>query len=365
MDQTTHMPDLPDLWQHLQRQLFPVLTEELGSLGAKDQQFVEVISLLPLGRFLLRYEGCGQGQPPHERVWVLHAFIAKAVYGFATTEALIDALNARPTLRRLCGWESLGQLPERSTFSRAFSVFAADELPQQIHAALVEIHCRPKLVGHISRDSTAISVPERKATKPEMVAPPPGKARPKKGEVRPPGTKLEIQMARSLEQNLADLPRGCDIGCKTDAKGYKTWWRGYKLHLDVIDGDIPIGAVLTSASLHDSQVAIPLAQQSAQRVQALYELMDSAYDAHFIKDFCRGLGHVPIIDPKEREGFVPLDPAERQRYKQRTASERVNGRLKEEFGARTVHVRGAAKVMCHLMFGVLAVATLGIWARLC
>jgi hypothetical protein len=34
--------------------------------------------------------------------------------------------------------------------------------------------------------------------------------------------------------------------------------------------------------------------------------------------------------------------------------ERVNARLKDEFGGRTVCVRGAAKVMAHLMFGVLA-----------
>ena len=34
--------------------------------------------------------------------------------------------------------------------------------------------------------------------------------------------------------------------------------------------------------------------------------------------------------------------------------ERVNARLKDEFGGRTVRVRGHAKVMCHLMFGVLA-----------
>ena len=33
--------------------------------------------------------------------------------------------------------------------------------------------------------------------------------------------------------------------------------------------------------------------------------------------------------------------------------ERVNGRLKDEFGARQVRVRGG-KVLCHLMFGVLA-----------
>ena len=34
--------------------------------------------------------------------------------------------------------------------------------------------------------------------------------------------------------------------------------------------------------------------------------------------------------------------------------ERVNGRLKEEFGGRNVHVRGHAKVLCHLMFGMVA-----------
>ncbi len=360
------MPALQDLWQHLQRSLFPVLTEELGPLGEKDRQFVEVISLLPLGRFMARYQWIGNGRPPHERVWLMHAYVAKAVFGFATTEALIDALKARPTLRRLCGWETAAEVPERSSFSRAFSAFAQDELPQQIHAALVETHCRPKLVGHLSRDSTAIAVPERKAAKPQSPAPIARKVgRPKKGEVAPPRTKLEIQVGRSLAANLADLPRLCDVGCKTDAKGYKSWWRGYKLHLDVIDGDIPIGAVLTSASVHDSQVAIPLAQQSAQRVQSLYELMDSAYDAALIQGFCRSLGHVPIIDPKEREGFMPLDPAQRQRYHQRTASERVNSRLKEEFGGRTVRVRGAAKVMCHLMFGVLVITALGIWARLC
>jgi hypothetical protein len=34
--------------------------------------------------------------------------------------------------------------------------------------------------------------------------------------------------------------------------------------------------------------------------------------------------------------------------------ERVNARLKDEFGASFVRVRGPQKVMAHLMFGVLA-----------
>ncbi len=34
--------------------------------------------------------------------------------------------------------------------------------------------------------------------------------------------------------------------------------------------------------------------------------------------------------------------------------ERVNGRLKDEFGGRHLRVRVPGKVLCHLMFGILA-----------
>jgi hypothetical protein len=49
--------------------------------------------------------------------------------------------------------------------------------------------------------------------------------------------------------------------------------------LRVADGQIPISMVLTGAEVHDSQVAIPLATITSQRVTSLYDLMDSAYDA--------------------------------------------------------------------------------------
>ena len=58
-----------------------------------------------------------------------------------------------------------------------------------------------------------------------------------------------------------------------------------------------------------------------------------------------------------------LSPAQAERYKLRTMSERVNARLKDEFGARQIRVRGAVKVMAHLMFGVLAL-TVDQWLRL-
>ena len=41
------------------------------------------------------------------------------------------------------------------------------------------------------------------------------------------------------------------------------------------------------------------------------------------------------------------------RSNERTAAERTNARLKDEFGGRMVRVRGEVKVFCHLMIGLL------------
>ncbi len=49
-----------------------------------------------------------------------------------------------------------------------------------------------------------------------------------------------------------------------------------------------------------------------------------------------------------------FDACEAQRYKKRTVAERMNARLKDEFGANRIYVRTHSKVMCHLMFGILA-----------
>ena len=170
---------------------------------------------------------------------------------------------------------------------------------------------------------------------------------------------------------LNDLPKGCDKGAKKDSKGNTMYWTGYKLHLDTIDGGIPVSAVVTSASVHDSQVALPLATLTAGKIVNLYDLMDSAYDVPAIFEYSENLGHVPLIDKNPRrdkelqkameaEGkarkTLNWEPAGETRYNARTTAERANSRLKDEFGAGKVRVRGQAKVACHLMFGVLVLA---------
>jgi hypothetical protein len=48
--------------------------------------------------------------------------------------------------------------------------------------------------------------------------------------------RLELQLERSLEENLADLPMDCDWGDKQNSKGKTEYWCGYKLHLSLANG---------------------------------------------------------------------------------------------------------------------------------
>jgi len=75
---------------------------------------------------------------------------------------------------------------------------------------------------------------------------------------------------------------------------------------------------------------------------------------------------VPIIDSHPRGGGkVPLAPAQVEQFKGRSAAERVSSLLKERYGGRWVRMRGATKVMCHLMFGLVALTATALFARLC
>lgn len=367
-----------------QQTLFPALEAEIGPLSQSLKLLSAVVNLVPLGS-ALSSRRASTGRPPRDRSALATAFLAKSILNLPTTRQLIDRLKADAQLRRLCGWDHIRALPHESKFSRAFALFARSELPQQLHAALIQATQGTRLIGHIARDSTAIQARERIPE--ELMEQKRRNKRPKpkrkkgshaKAKATERGSRLERQRHQKLDRMLADLPRNCDIGAKANSQGHQNYWRGYKLHLDVADGQIPVSALLTSASVHDSQAAIPLMTITTGRVQYLYELMDSAYDAGQIHAHSQQLNHQPIIAVHSRRGtkkpsqlpklFPPkptpeLTWAQQERYKERTMSERVNARLKDEFGASHIRVRGPVKVMAHLMFGVVAL-TVDQWLRL-
>ena len=361
---------LSQTWLMVQTSLFPWLSEELGPLTEKQQELVTILELIRIEEFIVSSRGY-PGRPPQDRTAIARAFVAKMVYKIPTTRALLDRLKTDSSLRRICGWERKNDVSDEWTFSRAFAEFSDSCLPERVHEAFIKKSYKGEIVGHNSRDSTAIEAREKPLKKESVKKVAIKRGRPKKGEERvKPLTRIEKQAnGMNLNEMLDDLPKACDVGTKKNSKGYKVSWIGYKLHLDVADGGIPISAILTSASTHDSQVAIPLAKMSHERVINLYDVMDSAYDVPQIHDMSRQLGHIPLIDVNPRRNqalknemtaenkrcrLVGHKTAEVIRYNERSTAERVNARLKDEFGGRVVRVRGHAKVMCHLMFGILA-----------
>ena len=377
------------------------------------------------------------GAKPHERRRFIRAYIAKIVLQIETNVSLIDRLNVDGALRRICGWSARQKtptarvvtyqvragersnslkrtqkganakdsVPSDSTFSRAFAEIAESNLLSLVLEALVKQTLSETITEHVSYDSTAIAAREsvkgpkkpaasvspppllpldassREATDavqtPADASPPKRKrGRPKHGEEAPPKepTVLERQRAESeLTKILELLPTGCDFGTKTDTNGHKMTWKGYKANLAVTDDGFPIAVIVTSASPHDSQMAIPLLRITAFRIRSCYDLLDAAYDAEQIYAESTQLNHVPIIDKncrsktvkEETERLAKLDRSRIQldqqlvevdrarRYNARSGIERFNGFFKDSCGGRRIWVRGHAKILATVLLGVL------------
>jgi hypothetical protein len=362
------MQMLSSHWFQVQDTLFPYLQEEVGPMGSNHERLVTIIELSGVVAFISKlYLPSTGGRPCDDRIGIAIAFLAKHVFNLPTTRALIDRLHCDGMLGRLCGWERKGHIPSESKFSRVFKEFSTMNVMETLLDRIVSRYHGDRIIGHVRRDATEIDAREKAVKKPkladkEVKAVPKKRGRPKKGEVRTVNDKelkrLEKQPSQSLEEMLADLPTPCDIGSKVNSQGYKISWKGYKLHLDTIDGDIPVSALLTSASVHDSQVALPLSTMTEKKIKVCYELMDSAYDAQTIRHHIAKKGHVPLIDfnrrsPKDERKFEDF---EKERYKERSGAERVNSHLKDNLGARTIRVRGHKKVFMHLCLGLVVMA---------
>ena len=136
-------------------------------------------------------------------------------------------------------------LPSEATFSRVFAAFAAGSMGNVVHDALVAEYLSHERIDHIRRDSTAIVGREKPAKKAAQEPKPPRKrGRPAKGEQREAATlkRMDSQVHQTAEEAMGELPIVCDRGTKQNAKGDKTSWNGYKLHLDTNDIGLPISA---------------------------------------------------------------------------------------------------------------------------
>jgi hypothetical protein len=128
---------LSSAFNSIQKWLFPVLEEEIGELTEKQREFVRIVELIEPEKHMSPFRWGGLGRPTDERLSIFKAFVAKAVYNYPTTKILLETILSSPPLRRLCGWESRGEVPSEATFSRAFAEFSDAGLLKKIHGAMI------------------------------------------------------------------------------------------------------------------------------------------------------------------------------------------------------------------------------------
>jgi transposase len=354
-----NMDSLAEYWVNIQASLYPRLDAIcFGSMTDKLKQLVAILDVVSIEKHVSAQSRQWFGRPSTDRRPIARAFVAKAVYNVPTTAGLIELLQSNLGLRQLCGFDTAKSVPSAATFSRSFALFAVSGLGDLVHRCLVEKYIGEKLVMHASSDSTAVDAREKAAVKVKPEPKPKKRiGRPRKGELRPPAEekRTDRQLRQSAAEGLSELPRVCDKGAKTNSKGSVEYWIGWKSHVVWADGGVPLTAITTSASLNDSQAAIPLLKLTAERVITLYDVMDRGYDVEAIRQASRELGHASLIDYQKRGTILrTFDPAQIERYKVRTTAERGFSRLKDEFGLQNLRVRGHAKAHMHIMFGVLA-----------
>ena len=140
----------------LQRSLLPSLEQCCVSpLSQQEKHLVKIIETIEIERHIPRSQAvdgptgggtacdrsqlCGQGS-----LWL-------SAYQESDQE-----LRDRPNLRLICGFPKHQDVPSESIFSRAFAEFAKHGLGTVVHNALVQDYLQDELIGHVSRDSTAI-----------------------------------------------------------------------------------------------------------------------------------------------------------------------------------------------------------------
>ena len=148
-------------WFTIQPDLFGRIEDEVGELSESEKEFVRICTTaLNSGRFA-KYRWCGNGHPPSSRVAIFKMLVLKALRNFPTTKDTLLIVRQSPVLRRLCGWESVADIPSESTVSRAYDQFAQDEIASLVHADFVQAAIGRDGVFHVSHDSSAIDAREK------------------------------------------------------------------------------------------------------------------------------------------------------------------------------------------------------------
>lgn len=166
-----------DFFQELEGEFGVKITEKLAN-------FLRTVEIVRPDRFMtseMKWRGVGRKKLDREKFF--RAFLLKAEFNLPTTQVLIESLRTNTSWRLLCGWGYSSRITSEATSSRAFAEFAKVERKKQASKT-------KKKRGRKSKaEKAALQAQEEE-------------------EIR--SRRLALQPFRTLPENLADLPLGCD-----------------------------------------------------------------------------------------------------------------------------------------------------------
>jgi len=284
---------------------------------------------------------------------ILGIMLLKLLYQQRTMKQTLQLVHENGNLKDML---AIAEVPSEATMSRLSKEVEQIVHPSNLHERVVQAYAESLdrlAVGHLSIDSTTIEAREKpvKSRAAKKAKTSKKRGRKAKGSLeeqqyRERQTQLDQEriayLQESFETSLAKLEMRCSITAKQNSKGKRQWFIGYKAHLATDDHGVPMSFAVTGASVHDSQVAVPLMKKTRETADFLYVLLDKGYISPVINGYVDMIGRKAIIDRKAYKGVVadPLDPASRHRYAARTTVERTNSELKDGYLPDVIYKRG-------------------------
>lgn len=399
--------------------------EEFVGERDDNERLVLTLSALPDERLVhwLRVQRKGRRDDyPLEMLW--RCVIAKYVYQIRTYAELIRELWRNGSLRRLVGIASPGFIPQDYHFSRLLKLLSEPEGFAQLSAMFEELVRRlaealPEMGRHLAVDATAVHAYSNEMRKDKSDPDAAWSARPKRQRRRKRSGGVEEYLdfwfgyqVHLVVDTKTELPVGFEVTAANENETTR-----FEPLLEATQRAQPRLLARTEAVLADAGYdsrdncrfvledlkALPiikmrLTQKKGELCQSAEELCtelgtqvclsghEMAYagrDGDFLKwrcpvtcgkaEACTMLGRCTASeygavrkvsikgDPRRYPGLWRDSKKWRRLYKQRTAVERVNARLKDFLLLDELTVRGLQKVQMHVGLG-LVVMLAGAWA---
>lgn len=307
-----------------------------------------IFKALPDAELLAQLRGPKRrGRPGYAAKILWRCYLTRYVLGIESVSALLRLLRDNPYIARACGIDSPDKMPSQPTLSRfgtKLSILRFKVALRNVQRSLTRrmydtLPGFGKMVAIDSTDLKGWSNPSQKGTR----------------------KKSPIRRQRPRRGKVSDGDAGWSV--KTNTRGNKQFTWGFKAHI-LCDAlyELPMVVSTSPGNRHDVKEATPLlaqARYATSRFHPDYVLCDSGYSSEQVRrSIRRNYRATPIIDPnpghKKAVERQELIPNWREIYKQRSAIERLNGRLKGFFALDSLRVRGRRKVLVHAHMSVIA-----------